>query len=99
MMINRPITVRALVLGALILAAGVRTVAAQDIVLHAKNATAKAGAWSLVSDSTAADGVRLSNPDAGAAKLSNAAASPATYFDVPFTAQTGRAYHLWIRAK
>jgi endonuclease/exonuclease/phosphatase family metal-dependent hydrolase len=70
-----------------------------DIVLYAKNATKVAGAWSLVNDATAAGGVRMTNPDAGVAKLAAAAAAPASYFDLSFVAETGRAYRLWIRGK
>ena len=59
-------SVRALCMGALVIAAGAAgasTAAAGtgDIVLHARSATTR-GAWSLVNDTTAADGVRLSNP-------------------------------------
>jgi len=68
-------------------------------VLWARNATNITGAWSLVNDTTAAGGVRISNPDAGAAKLASAAAAPASYFELPFTAETGKQYRLWIRGK
>ena len=70
-----------------------------DIVLYAKRATIVGSAWSPVNDTTAAGGVRISNPDAGAAKLAAPFASPASYFEVPFKAETGRAYRLWIRGK
>ena len=91
---------RALALGAFMLAGGLRTAAAgDDIVLYARNASTVAGAWSSVSDSTAAGGARMANPDAGAAKLSAPLASPSSYFDVKFTPKTGVAYHLWIRGK
>ena len=98
-----PNSVRALFIGALVIiagGAGASTAAAGtgDIVLHARSATTR-GAWSLVNDTTAADGVRLSNPDAGEAKLANALASPANYFEMTFTPEAGRAYHLWIRGK
>src|SRR4051812_39928297 len=98
-------SVRALLLGAAMFMvsapfAGAQTNANGDIVLHAKRATVLAGAWSKVSDSTAADGIRLENPDRGAAKLTSPLASPGTYFEIPFSGvTTGRAYHLWIRAK
>ena len=72
---------------------------AGDIVLHARRAAVVKGAWSAVSDPTAAGGVRLANPDAGIAKVSTASASPASYFELTFTAEAGRAYHLWIRSK
>ena len=70
-----------------------------DIVLWAKNAINITGAWSLVNDATAAGGVRIANPDAGAAKLATAAAAPASYFDLSFTPETGKQYRLWIRGK
>src|SRR6185503_2977212 len=70
-----------------------------DIVLWAKKATNINGAWSLVEDATAAGGVRIANPDAGASKLATAAAAPASYFELPFVAETGRQYRLWIRGK
>jgi len=53
----------------------------------------------VVNDSTAAGGALLHNPDAGAAKLSNALASPGTYVEMQFSAQAGVAYRLWIRGK
>ena len=72
---------------------------AGDIVLYAKDAVKIAGAWMPVTDATAAGGVRLANRDAGVPKLSSAFASPASYFELPFTAEPGRAYRLWIRGK
>jgi endonuclease/exonuclease/phosphatase family metal-dependent hydrolase len=92
---------RALGLGALLMAAATSASAAGDteIVLYAKGAAVVKGAWSAVNDSTAAGGVRLSNPDAGIAKVSTASASPASYFELTFTPEAGRAYHLWLRSK
>src|SRR4029077_20510333 len=57
----------------------------REVVVYAKNAQTIAGAWTLVNDTTAAGGVRLSNPDAGVAKLASASAAPASYFDIPFS--------------
>lgn len=95
--------VRALFTGALLITAAVptagQTAANGDIVLHARRAVGITGAWSLVNDITAAGGVRIANPDAGAAKLETALASPRDYFELPFTAEPGRGYHLWIRSK
>ncbi|HVL69554.1 MAG TPA: hypothetical protein VM364_20010, partial [Vicinamibacterales bacterium] len=70
-----------------------------DIILAAASSATLRGDWQMVSDSTAANGVRLWNPDRGAAKLSAAAASPADYFDVTFNAEAGRAYRLWMRGQ
>ena len=73
--------------------------AAGDIVLWAAEAPVKVGAWSLVSDASAAGGSRLANPDANAPKISVAAANPANYFEMTFDASAGVNYRLWIRGK
>ncbi|HVG21178.1 MAG TPA: hypothetical protein VNI02_19175, partial [Blastocatellia bacterium] len=70
-----------------------------EIVLYSSTASVKAGNWTVVADSTAAGGSRLSNPDAGGAKLANAIASPTTYFEMTFNADANKNYRLWIRGK
>jgi hypothetical protein len=55
--------------------------------------------WSMVADSAAAAGHALKNPDLGGPKRTTAAASPASYVDVPFEVQAGVAYHVWVRMK
>jgi hypothetical protein len=75
------------------------TVGAREIVLYASDATTIAGTWALVSDSTAAGGMRLATPDNGAAKLATPLAAPANYFEMPFAAEAGVTYHLWVRGK
>jgi PKD repeat protein len=70
-----------------------------DVVLYASEATVRSANWQVVADSSAAGGARLSNVDFGAPKLIGALASPANYFEIPFNAQAGRAYRLWIRGK
>ena len=72
---------------------------AADVILWAGQASVKIGAWSSVADSSAAGGVRMSNPDSGAAKLSSALANPPSYFEMTFTAQSGIDYRLWMRGK
>ena len=72
---------------------------ASDIVLWAAEAPVKVGAWSVVADATAAGGNRIANPDAGAAKITTASASPANYFEMTFNAQSGVDYRLWMRGK
>ena len=74
------------------------TPAPGDVVLYASEGM-RVGNYILVNDATAAGGVRLHNPDAGAAKLANALDSPGTYVEMQFTAQAGTAYRLWIRGK
>jgi hypothetical protein len=70
-----------------------------EIVLHAEDATAIVGAWRLEADATAAGGTRAWNPDAGGAKIVTAAAAPASFIELTFTADAGRPYRLWIRGK
>jgi hypothetical protein len=70
-----------------------------DVVLYASTAPTVVGAWSLVTDATAAGGARLQNPNAGAAKITTALASPVDYFELTFDADAGKPYHLWIRGK
>jgi hypothetical protein len=70
-----------------------------EIVLFAKDAAAVAGTWRVVADATAAGGAKVWNPDRGAAKLTSPQATPANYVELPFTAEAGRAYRLWIRGR
>ena len=70
-----------------------------DIVLHAGTAVTRAGTWRIETDGTAASGVKMRQPDAGAAKLTSASASPANYFEMSFSAEAGRPYRLWIRGR
>jgi hypothetical protein len=72
---------------------------ATEIVRYAVDATAIAGAWSLVPDGTAAGGARLQNANLGAAKVTVARAQPTDYFEITFQAEAGRPYHLWIRGR
>jgi hypothetical protein len=71
---------------------------AAEIVVHAARVPTLAGAWRSVADPTAASGVRLWHPNAGAPKLTVPLASPANYFDITFQAQAGVPYRLWMRA-
>jgi hypothetical protein len=68
-------------------------------VLHTAHASHVAGTWRVVTDSTAASGARLEHPNAGAAKVATAAASPRDYFELRFQAEAGRAYRLWMRGR
>jgi hypothetical protein len=74
-------------------------VAKPDIVLYARDATVLAGTWQVMIDATAAAGASLGQTDRGASKLPSALPSPVHYFEMPFTAEPGTAYHLWIRGK
>jgi hypothetical protein len=68
-----------------------------EVVLYATEATTVAGNWQFVTDTTAASGRRLQNPNAGAAKVTVPLAAPASYVELTFTADAGRPYRLWIR--
>jgi endonuclease/exonuclease/phosphatase family metal-dependent hydrolase len=70
-----------------------------NVVLYASKAPVKSGTWAVVADSTAAGGYAIGNPNLGAAKISTALATPKNYFQLSFPAYSGRAYHLWIRAR
>jgi PKD repeat protein len=71
----------------------------RNIVLYASEASATVGNWQVVADTSAAGGSRLFNPDAGLAKVVTAAANPASYFEMTFTAQAATPYRLWMRGK
>jgi phosphatidylserine/phosphatidylglycerophosphate/cardiolipin synthase-like enzyme len=71
-----------------------------DAVLYAYKAPVRVGSWSVVADTSAAGGARLSNPNAGAATVpSSATANPASYFEMTFVAEAGVPYRLWLRGK
>jgi phosphatidylserine/phosphatidylglycerophosphate/cardiolipin synthase-like enzyme len=70
-----------------------------DIALYAMDGVITGTKWSLASDSSAAGGKRLWNMNAGASKLASALASPASYVELTFNADAGKAYHLWMRAR
>lgn len=70
-----------------------------DLVLHAADAQELHGTWQRVADQSAAGGTRLWHPDAGAPKITTAAAAPRDYFELTFDAEAGRAYRLWMRGR
>ena len=72
--------------------------AQSDIVLKASSATGH-GKWAKTSDASADGGSKMRHPDAGAAKLTTAQASPADYFEMTFSATAGVPYRLWIHGK
>ncbi len=75
------------------------TIHSGDVVLYAAEVTHIYGKRTKPSDSGAAGGVRLTNPDAGAAKIATPLASPTHYFDVTTDVAPNSFYHLWIRGK
>jgi len=83
----------------LLLLSAIPAHATTDIVLYASKAPVRAGTWAVVSDSTAAAGFAIANPNLGAPKLLTPLANPANYFEITFPAYSGQAYHLWLRGK
>lgn len=71
---------------------------AGDIVLYAAEAPIVTGTWAVQSDTSAAGGRRLHQPDAGV-KTDPALSDPIHYFDLSFNADAGKAYRLWVRGK
>jgi Beta-propeller repeat len=69
---------------------------AGEVVMYTGSPERQNG-WNAVADATAAGGVRLFNPDAGAPKLLKALAMPANAFDLDFTADAQTDYRLWLR--
>src|SRR4051812_17289420 len=83
----------------LVVDSGSRAQSSADIVLRPGRGATVAGAWAVVTDSTAADGVAVRHPNAGAAKLAQALPQPANYFEQTFTPDPGVPYRLWMRGK
>jgi len=72
---------------------------ATTVVVSAAAGTGIQGDWSRSSDAGASGGSAMWNPNRSRSKISPALAGPANYFDVTFTAQSGTAYHLWVRLR
>ncbi|MGH9371476.1 MAG: hypothetical protein ACRD15_08100 [Vicinamibacterales bacterium] len=70
-----------------------------DIVLYAAKADVVQGNWSVRTEGSAAGGALLENPDAGLSKLVPALAQPSDYFEMTFSAEAGKPYHLWLRGR
>jgi endonuclease/exonuclease/phosphatase family metal-dependent hydrolase len=73
--------------------------AQSDIVLAPSAPSARAGKWTVVSDSTASGGAAVRHANANASKKTAALASPSDYFEVTFTAADNTAYRIWIHGK
>jgi hypothetical protein len=71
--------------------------AAGETVIYTATAM-RASGWNVTTDAAAAGGAGLSNPDAGAPKLS-APQPTAASFDLDFQADGNTDYRLWIRGK
>jgi hypothetical protein len=69
------------------------------IVLRTADASRTFGNWQRITDTTAAGGAALRNPDLGASKVAPALANPGTYFELTFSARAATPYHVWLRAR
>jgi hypothetical protein len=58
-----------------------------------------AGAWQIENDAAAAGGKKIRHPNAGAAKITTAAANPTSYAELSFDADAERAYRVWLRGR
>ncbi len=70
-----------------------------DIVMQASSASARAGRWSVGSDSSAIGGAKIRHADGNASKITRPLASPSNYFELTFTAQAGVPYRLWLHGR
>jgi hypothetical protein len=96
---GRTVTGGRLNLGRLVPPTGGPSSSPGEIVLYAAEATSVFGNWTVQADPTAAGGARLQSTNLGAAKVTPALAAPGNYVEMTFTAEAGRAYHLWVRVK
>jgi probable HAF family extracellular repeat protein len=74
------------------------TTAPSDIVLYATDLMLH-GAWSRVSDSSAAGGQKALTPDVGWSTTSAPLANPVDYFEATFDAPAATPYTLWLRLR
>jgi hypothetical protein len=70
-----------------------------DIVLHASQLAVSGSGWRKVSDTTAADGIAVENPNLGAAKIAAAQAAPSSYVEGKFRVAAGVPYRVWLRMR
>jgi hypothetical protein len=72
-----------------------------EVVIYASDIPAAAlhGAWTFVTDSISPNGTELATPDNGVANTSQPVAAPSHYVDVPFNADSGTPYTVWLRLK
>ena len=93
-------TTRAAVAVVASLAAAAPVAAQTQIELAPETATVRVGKWVVTTDSTAVGGGRtMRHPDAGAAKITTAKASPTDYFEMTFDAVAGVPYRITLLGK
>ena len=70
-----------------------------DVVVYAGDVPASAvhGGWTFASDATSPNGIKLTTVATGQSRTAAPLAAPADYVDLPFTADGGVPYTLWLR--
>ena len=71
----------------------------ETVVLYAADAPRRQGAFDVVQDATAAGGQALRNLNANLPRAVAPLSAPPTYAELTFEAESGKPYHLWIRAR
>jgi len=74
---------------------------AGEILLRAADDTAPrmSGRWAIAADPAANGGKSWANANLNELKIETASASPASYFEVKFTAPANTPHHLWLRQR
>ena len=74
---------------------------APEIVIYASDIPSAnlRGSWSVASDPTSPNGVKLITTDSGAPTIDPPMAAPMHYVDVTFNAAAGTPYRLWLRIR
>ena len=72
-----------------------------DIVIYASDIGGSQlhGTWTVATDPTSPNGMKLATPEAGWATINAPLAAPADYVDVTFSANANTAYTLWLRLR
>jgi carbohydrate binding protein with CBM6 domain len=78
---------------------GSRAWAADNIVMSAADVTTIRGSWTRVADPSAANGQTMASADLGWSALDAPLASPAHFFEIPFSATANTPYRVWVRLR
>lgn len=81
------------------LTGGRAAAASGDVVLYATDVTSMAGNWARVADSTAAGGQMMASANRNWSNTAGPLATPANFFDAPFSAPAATAFHVWVRLR
>src|SRR5205085_1847929 len=72
-----------------------------NVVIYGSDVPSSAlhGSWTVTTDPTSPNALKLATTDAGVTNANNPLASPTDYFDVTFNANAGTPYTIWLRLK